>query len=276
MEHLLGQTLGDFVLELPAVGEKGGEPLVTRECQEPPLAEQQSERRADRTPGRLHHVGDLKVEPARTLPARRGNKPERPAVHQKARRHAGLTQHALHARVGRDIEPPAVTLRAVEVCLRLEDTDEELPGPRTVLRFKLAHRVVGTKRHPRVGERHFQLGRHGTLVRPRVALRGEAPAKDALGEVAEVGDAGGGDHAGGVVAAGRPLTHTARHFRAVQAFPEQPLSLGIAPVEDRPRANEGGRGNDEARRPDEAQPLEVRLDVRIPFRHDVQFVSGQR
>ena len=57
---------------------------------------------------------------------------------------------------------------------------------------------------------------------------------------------------------------------------QQPLALGVAPVEDRARAHQRRRGDDEARRPDEAEPLEVREDLRVELRPGHQFVSGQR
>ncbi len=41
VQHLLGEALGDLVLEFPAVGEERGEALVARKGQEPPFAEQQ-------------------------------------------------------------------------------------------------------------------------------------------------------------------------------------------------------------------------------------------
>ena len=62
----------------------------------------------------------------------------------------------------------------------------------------------------------------------------------------------------------------------LDARAQEPLPFGIAPVEDRPRAHERRRGDHEARRPDEADPLEVRQDLRVELGHGAQFVSGQR
>ncbi len=62
----------------------------------------------------------------------------------------------------------------------------------------------------------------------------------------------------------------------VDARHEKPLALGVAPVEDGAGANQCRRGDHEARRLDEADPLEVREDVRVELRHGHQFVSGQR
>jgi len=57
---------------------------------------------------------------------------------------------------------------------------------------------------------------------------------------------------------------------------QESLPLGVAPVEDRAHPHERRGGYDEAGRPHESDPLEVRLDRGIERGHRDQFVSGQR
>ena len=57
------------------------------------------------------------------------------------------------------------------------------------------------------------------------------------------------------------------------------LAFDIAPVENRTRTNERGRGDNQSRGADKANPFEVGQNVRIQLcgmRHDFQLVSGQR
>ena len=62
----------------------------------------------------------------------------------------------------------------------------------------------------------------------------------------------------------------------VDARAQEPLPLDVTPVEDRPGAHQRRRRNHEARRPDEADPFEVRQDLGVQLGHGDQFVSGQR
>ena len=152
---------------------------------------------------------------------------------------------------------------AVEVFAGLEDAHEELPGGRTLLRLELAHGEVGAQRLAVVGERHLELGRDGALGGAGVALGREAPAEDRFREGAEVGQV-----------RDRALLGVEGALRDARA--QEPLPLGVAPVEDRPRAHQRRRRDHEARRPDEAEPLEVRQDFGVELGHGHQFVSGQR
>ena len=99
VEHLLAELLGDLVLELAAVGEERGEALRPGQREEPALVQQEAQRRADRAPRRLQHVGDPEVEPARVLAARRGDEAQHVAVHEEPRGHAALAEHPLHPTV---------------------------------------------------------------------------------------------------------------------------------------------------------------------------------
>jgi hypothetical protein len=64
VQHLLGQTLADLVLELAAVFKQSDEALRGRQAQEPFLAEKQAKCGRDRPAGRHHHVRNAEVEPA--------------------------------------------------------------------------------------------------------------------------------------------------------------------------------------------------------------------
>jgi hypothetical protein len=66
-----------------------------------------------------------------------------------------------------------------------------------------------------------------------------------------------------------PAIEGACHTRTQEQLPS------ASPVEDRPR-DQGRRRHHEARRPDEADPLEVRQDLGVELGHGDQFVSGQR
>lgn len=57
---------------------------------------------------------------------------------------------------------------------------------------------------------------------------------------------------------------------------QQPLALGVPPIEDRPRADQCRRGDDKTNRPDKPQPFEVRENFGIELGAGHQFVSGQR
>lgn len=93
MEHLLGEALADLVLKLAAVLEECGEPLRARQAQEAGLAEQEPERSRDRPARGLDHVGHAEVEPARALPARCGDEPQRVAVEEEPRGNSGARDH---------------------------------------------------------------------------------------------------------------------------------------------------------------------------------------
>ena len=62
----------------------------------------------------------------------------------------------------------------------------------------------------------------------------------------------------------------------LDARAQKSLPLCVASVEDRSGTNKDRRRDNEARWPDEAEPLEVRENLRIELRHGRQLVSGQR
>ena len=85
---------------------------------------------------------------------------------------------------------------------------------------------------------------------PGVALRGEAPAEHVAGEDLEIVD----HRLGLTLGPEGPL---------VDALREQPLTGGVTAVEDRSAADQRRRGEDQAGRLHEAEPLEVREDLGI-------------
>ncbi len=136
-----------------------------------------------------------------------------------------------------------------------------MPERCAILRIKLADGEVGPKRLAR--QRHLELGRHRTLDRPRVPLRREAPAKNGLREAAEVGEV-----------FDRAFLGVEGAFHNARA--QEPLPLGVTPVEDCSRTDKRRRGYDKTRRPDEADPFAMRKNFGIELGAGHQFVSGQR
>ena len=132
-----------------------------------------------------------------------------------------LAQQPLHAAVRRRLELPARARDRVEVG-PVERRDEQLPRRRAVGRVALADGEVGAQRLAVVGQGDLELGRDRLLVGSGVALRREAPAEHATGELGEVGD----DR---FVVAVR---------RLADACAQQALSFGVAAIEDRAGAHE--------------------------------------
>ena len=153
VQDLLGQAFADLVLVLAAVLEQGGEALRARHAQEPGLSEEQAHRGRDRPPRGGEHVRDAKVEPAGAFAPRRGDEPERSAVEEQSRRHAGVAQEAFHAPVGRGFEaavrPRPAARHVVEVLARLADANEKLPGRCTVCRGAFTFGAMHRRRFER-------------------------------------------------------------------------------------------------------------------------------
>ena len=258
VQHLFGQALAHLVLELAAVFQQPGEALRARHGEEARLAEQQAHRGGDRTARGLVHVRHPEIEPAGALAARRGDEAERDAVEEQARGDAGVAEQPLHAPVGRGFQ--AAASRPVEVLARLADPDEKLPAaghlPRRgdVPQPLRPHREIGAQDLPGIRQHRFQLGRDRRLVRAGVALRREAPAEHGGSEGAEVRQA-----------RLRLLLRAEAAF--LRTFTQQPLPLGVAPVEDRARPDERRRGHDQPRGPHEPEPLQVGGDLGVRLRH---------
>jgi len=263
VQYLLGEALADLVLELAAVLEKRREALRAWQGEEPLLFEEQAHRGRDRPAGGLDHVRNAEIEPARAFAARRGDEAQRTAVREETRRHAGLPQQPLHAAVSRRLELTVAAHDAVEVVAGIEDPHEELPGRCAIPRLKLPDGEIRAKRLAVIRQGNLDLGRDRALGRACIASRRKTPAEDGLGEAPEVGQ----------------VRHGAL-FRVERALfdarAQEPLALGVAPVENRPRADEGRGGHDETRRPDEADPFAVRENFGVEPGAGHQFVSGQR
>ena len=126
-------------------------------------------------------------------------------------------------------------------------------GAPVVPRIALAGGEVGQQHLATRLQRRLQLGRGPTLGRPRVALRREAPAEHRRRERPELGQP-----RLGLAVGAEPALSRAR--------PQPPLPLGVA-RQHRPRPHQRRRRHHEARRPDEADPLEVGVDLGVAFRH---------
>ena len=263
VQDLLGEPLADLVLELAAVVEQRSEALRARQRQEAALAEQQPQRgRRSAGPPSAPSSATWKSSQPELSPRGAEIEPQRAAVEEQAGRDAGLAQQPLHPPVRRRLELPRRRVTRVEVLRPARARrDEQLPRGRAVGRVELAHGEVGPQRLAVVGQRDLELGRDRALVGAGVALRREAPAEDAARERLEVGDTD---------------RSVVGDVALVDARAQQALPLDVAAVEDRAGAHERGRGDDEAGRLDEAEPLEVREDLRVELGHGHQLVSGQR
>ena len=97
VQHLLGELLAR-----PRSGTRGCRRAARRAARSRGrvssrgCAEQQPQRGADRPACGLDHVGDLELEPARALAARRRDQPQRAAVEEQPGWDGGLAQQPLH------------------------------------------------------------------------------------------------------------------------------------------------------------------------------------
>ena len=290
MEHLFGQALAHFVLELAAVFQQARQPLRARHAQQPGLAEQQAHGGADGPAGGLHHVLHAEVQPAGAFAPGRGDQAQAEAVEQQSGRRSGLPQQALHAPVGGSsrsvkilpkpanidqqlprrgfaqsgfrpvvsgLAPVACLLAALRiqgVCRPLQPNLKRLRGRmgRGGGTFRLPH-VHGEVRAQHLGgvrQSRFQILRQRRFLRAGVALGRKAPAEHGLGEGAEVRQIG----FRGAFPAHLPFLH---------ASLQKPLPLGIPPVEYRPRIDQRRRGQHQPRGPHETQPFQVGGDVGV-------------
>ena len=264
VQHLLGQALADLVLELAAVFQQSGEALRARQGEEARLAEKQAHRGRDRPARGLDHVRDAEVEPTRAFAARRGDEPKRAAIEQKTRRHAGLAQEPLHPAVSRRLElavpagqPDQSPRRDRGLAREAARTDAPSFGSssRTAKSGRSVSPYSGSGTSSSVG-----IGHSGV---PAYPFGEKAPTEDRSREAAEIGQAGD-----------RTFFRVERAL--FNARTQEPLAFAVAPVEDRPRANERRRGHDETDRSNEAEPFEMRDNFGVELGAGHQFVSGQR
>src|SRR5688572_14723908 len=99
MQHLFRQTFADFVLELATVIQERGQALMARQGKQSFLSEQQAQGSTDRSPRRLHHVGDFEVQPTRAFSARRRDQAQRSSIDEKSSTHPGEAQESFHSAV---------------------------------------------------------------------------------------------------------------------------------------------------------------------------------
>ena len=121
---------------------------------------------------------------------------------------------------------------------------------RAVGRLELAHGEVGAQRLAVVGERRPR-ARAGSGSRPCPRspwARSSSRARTRRRRESRAGDGSGPSSASTV--------------RSSTQLAQEALPLGVAPVEDRAGAHQRRRRDDKARRLDEAEPLEVREDLR--------------
>ena len=259
-EHLTGEPLGHLVLERAGAGQKRRESLRAGQGEQPPLGEQHPHRGADRPPGGLCHVGDIELQPAGALPARRGDQPERPRVAQQAGRYGRLAQQPLHAGVLGRVERVAAR-HGVERRSVVQHPHEQLPGGRAVLWVALAHGVVGPQRGAGLGQGDDELVGDLARLTAGVSTGREGPAEHRSGEA-------------GKVIEHRRLRRVVRTGPLAHAAAQPRLPLPVVAGQHRTGTHERGGGDDEAGRLHEAEPAEVILDAGVPAGH--QLVSGHR
>jgi hypothetical protein len=262
VQDLLGELLAHLVLEAAAVGEECRKPLRARQREQAPLAQQQAHGGADRPAGGLRHVGNLEVEPAGALAARRRDQAHHAAVAEQTRGHPSLPEETLHPHVRRRLERSAVTHRAVGVLAGLKDAHQQLPGRRPVHGSALADRQVRPQRLAVVGQFDLELAWDRDAVHAGVPLGREAPPEHLAREESEVDDHGLGPFA-------------RRELALLDAGAQARLALGVTSLEDGAGLHERRRRHHESGGLDEAEPFEVREHVRIGPGHR-QFVSGHR
>ncbi len=171
MQHLLGELLGDFVLELAAGLQQRRQPLRSRPGEQRVLPKEQPQRGADRPPRGLDHVGDFELEPARALAARRRDQTQRVAVEQKPRGDRSVAEQPLHAAVLAGLELVASAWWFVKVGVRVEHAHEQLPGRCVVGRLELADGEVGAQGDAVVRQGELELFGDRRAVDAGVPLR---------------------------------------------------------------------------------------------------------
>ena len=128
VQHLLRQALAHNVLILAAGLKETREAVIPRPRQEPGLAEQQSQGRAERAPHYGTHVGDPEVQPAGAFAARGGDEPNHGPVEEDAGGHTRGPQQAFEPTVRRRLQALPPPHNPVEVGALSDDLDQQLPG----------------------------------------------------------------------------------------------------------------------------------------------------
>ena len=242
VEHLLGEALADLVLEPAAVIEQGRQPLRGGQGQQPALLQEQPHRGTDRPAGGLHHLRHAKVHPAGAFPPRRRDQPDGKAVEQQAGLYFGAPEKPFHPAVRRGFEGAGPSHLLVEGLTRFQDPDEELPVGLPFAGVPLPDGEVWSKGFP-IRRGNLEFVRDGVVCAAGVALGREVPFQDGPREGLEI--------------------RQPRFWLAVLSGPfldavaQPPLPFGVLPVEDGPGSHQCRRGDHEAARLDEADPLEV-------------------
>jgi len=281
VQHLFGQPFAHRVLPGAAVGEEGGQPLPAGEREQALLAEQQTERRAERAAGGGEQVGRVEVHPAGALAARGGDEAERDAVEEQAGGTPGTAEQAFGTALGRGFEAAQAGAdgsgaaatgggragggdgRRVEILPRFELLHEKLPRRPAVPRVALADREIGPEHLAVVRERNLQLRRNRGLLGAGVPQGREAPAEDGGGEPPEVRDTG--------LRAARRVD-----LPFVDAAEQAAPPLYVLPVQDRPCLRERRSGDHEALRLEEAEPFEVGAGVGVGGGHGINPAGRRR
>ena len=168
-----------------------------------------------------------------------------------------MPEQAFEAAVRRRFEAaPGSPGDVIESGAGLAFDDQKLPGGRRVVvrlgfgrsgtRGSQTYRIVRTQHFPRVGDGHREFFGNRRILGARVAPGREAPAQQSFREGTEVGRL------------------VASRF---DVFAEQALTFGIALVEDHAGLHKRRGRHDETGGLDEADPFEMRCDVRIGSGH---------
>ena len=200
------------------------------------------------------HVGHVQVEPARALAPRGRDEAQGAPVRQQAQPATPVCRSSRSIRPCADTSrrpaPPATRSKSSPGSITLTRSCHRDPSSRGS-RSRTAK--SGQQHLAALLQRRLQLGRDRALGRSRVALRREAPVEHRRRERPEVGQ----PRLALAVGPEPPFRH---------ARPQPPLPLGVA-RQHRPRPHQGRRRHHEARRPDEADPLQMGVDLRVASRH---------
>ncbi len=261
-EGLLGELLGDLVLELAGGFEEGEEARARIALEEAGWVQEHAQGSEDGAARGFQHGLEGEGEVTGGLAAWGVDQAQVGSVGEEADGDLALPQQALEADLGAGFPGALVEarVRAIEGGAGEEGLDQEEPGTGLV---RVGDREGG-------GEAILEFGENdGQLVGEGRAARGAGqvawfPAEDFPGEGREVGDM----DAVGEIAVAIRLEGT------LQEGAEGALEGRGVLVEDDLRREEGGRGDDHADGLDEAEPCFVRFEGEIAS-HQVRD-SGQR
>ncbi len=256
VEHLLGQSLTDLILELAARLQQRSQALLAGQGQQALLAEQQAQGSHDWPTGGLHHFRKPEVQPARALATRGRDQAQRNAVAEQAGAHPALAQQPFHAPAWRGLQTAMLARHLIKVLAGGQHPHQQLPGRAIRRRVTLAHRQIRREGLAILRQRHLQLRRDRRTCNAGVALRREAPAQHRAGELLEIGDYR--------FTAGALLGHTRG---------QQTLAFGIAAWQQRTGTHQGRCRDHQTGGPHKANPLQMCRNCRVKSGCH-QFVSG--